>query len=82
MGRGGIAWREEVARRVAGGTGLGQLASPAAVGVVFKVPTVEEPITVSIIEHVMVAPGYCQMDLAAVSGSQRHASEVLNRRRP
>ena len=43
---------------------------------------VDAPDPVSMIEHVMEACGYRQKDLAAVIGSQPHASEVLNRRRP
>lgn len=43
---------------------------------------VDTPDPVSLIEHVMEARGYRQKDLAAVIGSQPHASEVLNRRRP
>ena len=43
---------------------------------------VDAPDPVSMIEHVMEARGYRQKDLAAVIGSQPHASEVLNRRRP
>ena len=43
---------------------------------------VEAPDPVSFIEHVMEARGYRQKDLAAVIGSQPHASEVLSRRRP
>lgn len=43
---------------------------------------VDAPDPVSMIKHVMEACGYRQKDLAAVIGSQPHASEVLNRRRP
>lgn len=43
---------------------------------------VDTPDPVSLIEHVMEARGFRQKDLAAVIGSQPHASEVLNRRRP
>ena len=43
---------------------------------------VEAPDPVAMIEHAMEARGYRQKDLAAVIGSQPHASEVLNRRRP
>ncbi len=43
---------------------------------------IDAPDPVSMIEHVMEARGYRQKDLAAVIGSQPHASEVLNRRRP
>ena len=42
----------------------------------------EAPDPISMIEHVMEARGYRQKDLAAVIGSQPHASEVLRRRRP
>ncbi len=43
---------------------------------------VEAPDPVSMIEHAMEARGYRQKDLAAVIGSQPHASELLRRRRP
>ena len=43
---------------------------------------IEAPDPISVIEHVMEARGLRQKDLAAVIGSQPHASEVLNRRRP
>ena len=43
---------------------------------------IEPPDPISAIEHVMEARGLRQKDLAAVIGSQPHASEVLNRRRP
>ncbi len=43
---------------------------------------VEAPDPVSMIEHVMEVRGYRQKDLAVAIGSQPHASEVLNRRRP
>ena len=43
---------------------------------------VEAPDPVALIEHAMEARGYRQKDLAAVIGSQPHASEVLSRRRP
>ena len=43
---------------------------------------VEAPDPVAMIEHAMEARGYRQKDLAAVIGSQPHASEVLGRRRP
>ncbi len=43
---------------------------------------VEAPDPVAMIEHAMEARGYRQKDLAAVIGSQPHASEVLSRRRP
>ena len=42
----------------------------------------EHPDPISLIEHVMESRGLRQKDLAAVIGSQPHASEVLNRRRP
>ena len=43
---------------------------------------IEAPDPVSAIEHVMEARGLRQKDLAALIGSQPHASEVLNRQRP
>ena len=43
---------------------------------------VDAPDPVAMIEHVMEARGYVQKDLAVLIGSQPHASEVLNRRRP
>ena len=43
---------------------------------------IEAPDPISAIEHVMEARGLRQKDLAALIGSQPHASEVLNRRRP
>ena len=43
---------------------------------------IEPPDPISAIEHVMEARGLRQKDLAAVIGSQPHASEVLTRRRP
>lgn len=43
---------------------------------------VDAPDPVAMIEHVMEARGYRQKDLAVLLGSQPHASEVLNRRRP
>ncbi len=43
---------------------------------------VEAPDPVAMIEHAMEVRGYRQKDLAAVIGSQPHASEVLSRRRP
>lgn len=43
---------------------------------------VEAPDPVAMIQHVMEARGYRQKDLAALIGSQPHASEVMNRRRP
>ena len=42
----------------------------------------EAPDPVVMIEHAMEASGYRQKDLAAVVGSQPHASEVLSRRQP
>ncbi len=43
---------------------------------------IEAPDPISALEHVMEARGLRQKDLADVIGSQPHASEVLNRRRP
>ena len=43
---------------------------------------VDAPDPIAMIEHVMEARGYRQKDLADLIGSQPHASEVLNRRRP
>ena len=43
---------------------------------------IDPPDPVSAIEHVMQANGFRQKDLACLIGSQPHASEVLNRRRP
>ena len=43
---------------------------------------IEAPDPISLIEHVMEARGLRQKDLAALIGSQPHASEVLSRRRP
>lgn len=43
---------------------------------------IEAPDPISLLEHVMEARGLRQKDLAALIGSQSHASEVLNRRRP
>ncbi len=43
---------------------------------------IEAPDPISLIEHVMEARGLRQRDLAVLIGSQPHASEVLNRRRP
>ncbi len=43
---------------------------------------IEAPDPISAIEHVMEARGLRQRDLAALIGSQPHASEVLNRHRP
>ena len=44
--------------------------------------TIDAPDPISAIEHVMEARGLRQRDLADLIGSQPHASEVLNRRRP
>lgn len=44
--------------------------------------SIEAPDPISMIEHVMEARGLRQRDLALLIGSQPHASEVLNRRRP
>lgn len=43
---------------------------------------IEAPDPISALEHVMEARGLRQKDLADLIGSQSHASEVLNRRRP
>ena len=43
---------------------------------------IEPPDPISAIEHVMEARGLRQKDLGRVIGSQPHASEVPNRRRP
>lgn len=43
---------------------------------------IEAPHPVAVIHHVMEARGLRQKDLAALIGSQSHASEVLRRRRP
>ena len=43
---------------------------------------IEAPDPISAIHHVMEARGLRQKDLAALIGSQSHASEVLRRRRP
>ena len=43
---------------------------------------IEAPDPISAIELVMEARGLRQRDLAALIGSQPHASEVLNRHRP
>ena len=43
---------------------------------------IKPPDPISAIEHVMEARGLRQKDLARAIGSQPHASEVLNRRRP
>ena len=42
---------------------------------------IEAPDPILVIEHVMEARGLRQKDVAALIGSQPHASEVLNRRR-
>ncbi|MYC88430.1 MAG: transcriptional regulator [Gemmatimonadales bacterium] len=44
--------------------------------------SIEAPDPISAIRHVMEARGLRQKDLAALIGSQSHASEVLRRRRP
>ena len=44
--------------------------------------SIEAPDPISVIGHVMEANGWRQKDLAVLIGSQPHASEVLNRRRP
>ena len=44
--------------------------------------SLDAPDPVAMIEHAMEARGYRQKDLAVLLGSQPHASEVLNRRRP
>ena len=44
--------------------------------------TLEAPDPISALEHVMEARGLRQRDFADLIGSQPHASEVLNRRRP
>ena len=44
--------------------------------------TIEAPDPISALEHVMEARGLRQGDFAELIGSQPHASEVLNRRRP
>ena len=43
---------------------------------------IEDPDPISAIHHVMEARGLRQKDLAALIGSQSHASEVLRRHRP
>ena len=43
---------------------------------------IETPDPISALEHVMEARGLRQRDFADLIGSQSHASEVLNRRRP
>ena len=44
--------------------------------------SIDAPDPVSAIHHVMEARGLRQRDLAALIGSQSHASEILRRRRP
>ena len=43
---------------------------------------IEAPDPISAIHHIMEARGLRQKDLAALIGSQSHASEILRRRRP
>ena len=43
---------------------------------------IDAPDPVSMIEHVMEARGYRREDFAALIGSEPHASELLERRRP
>ena len=43
---------------------------------------IEAPDPISALEHVMEARGLRQKDLGQLIGSQYHASEILNRRRP
>ena len=43
---------------------------------------IEAPDPTSALEHVMEARGLRQKDLGQLIGSQSHASEILNRRRP
>ena len=43
---------------------------------------IEAPDPISALEHVMEARGLRQKDLGELIGSQPHASEILNRRRP
>ena len=43
---------------------------------------IEAPDPIAAIHHIMEARGLRQKDLAALIGSQSHASEVLRRRRP
>ena len=43
---------------------------------------IEAPDPISALEHVMEARGLRQKDLGQLIGSQSHASEILNRRRP
>ena len=44
--------------------------------------SIDAPDPIAAIRHVMEARGLRQKDLAALIGSQSHASEVLRRRRP
>ena len=44
--------------------------------------SIDTPDPIAAIQRVMEAPGLRQEDLAALIGSQSHASEVLRRRRP
>lgn len=44
--------------------------------------SIDAPDPIAAIQHVMEARGLRQRDLAALIGSQSHASEVLRRRRP
>lgn len=44
--------------------------------------SIDAPDPISAIHHVMEARGLRQRDLAALIGSQSHASEILRRRRP
>lgn len=44
--------------------------------------SIDAPDPISAINHVMEARGLRQRDLAALIGSQSHASEILRRRRP
>ena len=43
---------------------------------------IEAPDPISALEHVMEARGLRQKDFGQLIGSQSHASEILNRRRP
>ena len=44
--------------------------------------SIDPPDPIAAIRHIMEARGFGQADLAALIGSQSHASEVLHRRRP
>ena len=44
--------------------------------------SIDAPDPISVIHHVMEARGLRQRDLAALIGSQSHASEIRRRRRP